>query len=104
MESQDPGQDANDLQNEILSRILSNEKLDFSKNPAQIARKGYFDQNFLKVDQVLCTPSLFPLIHPRGSLRVKGTWMEECLRMLHVLIHFRKETTCIGLKFTAFDP
>ena len=76
---------------------------DFDRNPMQLARLGYFNMNFVKVEQVVCTPSLFPLIHPRGSLRVKGSWMEECLRILHVLIHLRKESFCLGLKFTAMD-
>ena len=85
----------------ILSRIKDND--DFDTNPVQIARLGHISMNTVKIEQVVSTPSLFPLIHPRGSLRVKGTWMEECLRILHVLIHLRRKSFCLGLKFTAMD-
>ena len=63
-----------------------------------------FDEDYVKVERVLCTPTMYPLIHQSGMSQVKNTWKEECLRVLEVLLNIRKDNVCFGIKFSAYDP
>ena len=64
----------------------------------------FFNPEYLKVEKVLSTPTMYPLLHASGLLQVRNTWKDECLRVLDVLLHIQKDNHCFGLKFSAFDP
>ena len=59
----------------------------------------YFDKNFTAVERLLSTTVIFPVIHPRQAKQVRGKWQEDCLKVMNVLINFRKTNVCIGLAF-----
>jgi hypothetical protein len=39
------------------------------------------------------------MIHPRQAKQVSGRWQEDCLKVVNVLINYRKNNVCIGLVF-----
>lgn len=64
----------------------------------------FFNLDYVKVEQVLCASTMYPLLHSSGVQQVANTWKEECLRVLDVLLNVRRENCCFGLNFSAFDP
>jgi hypothetical protein len=47
----------------------------------------FFNSQHAKIEKVLCTPTMYPLLHQSGISQVANTWKEECLRVLDVLLH-----------------
>lgn len=45
------------------------------------------------------------MIHPRQAKQVRGKWQEDCLKVISVLINFRKNNVSLGLAFAEqLDP
>lgn len=59
----------------------------------------HFDKTFVGVERILSTTQIFPVIHPRQAKQVRGRWQEDCLKVVNVLINYRKNNVCIGLAF-----
>ena len=51
------------------------------------SEKTFFNPQKLKIEKVLCTPTMYPLIHQSGISQVFKTWKDECLKVLDVLLH-----------------
>ena len=47
----------------------------------------FFNPDYLKVEQVLCTSTMYPLLHQSGIQQVANSWKDECLRVLDVLLN-----------------
>lgn len=59
----------------------------------------HFDKTFVGIERILSTTQIFPVIHPRQAKQVRGKWQEDCLKVVNVLINYRKNNVCIGLAF-----
>lgn len=59
----------------------------------------FFDKNCIVIERILSTTLIFPVIHPRQARQIKGKWQEDCLKVVNVLINFRKNNVNIGLAF-----
>lgn len=59
----------------------------------------YFDKSYVAIERILYTTLLFPVIHPRQAKQVRGRWQEDCLKVVNVLINFRKNNICLGIVF-----
>lgn len=59
----------------------------------------YFDKTYVAVERVLYTTLIFPVIHPRQAKQIRGKWQEDCLKVVTVIINFRKNNVPIGLPF-----
>ena len=64
----------------------------------------FFNKDYIRVEKVLCTPTMYPLMHQSGMQQITNTWKDECLRVLDVLLHIQRDNCSFGLKFSAFDP
>lgn len=59
----------------------------------------------MAVEKILSTTLIFPVIHPRQAKQVRGKWQEDCLKVVNVLINYRKNNVCLGLAFAEqLDP
>lgn len=63
-----------------------------------------YNPEFTKVERVLCTSNIYPLLHPNYRQKIASPWIYECLTVLEVLVNLRKERTNIGIAFSAFAP
>lgn len=70
----------------------------------KIVRENLVNPKLLCVERIMCTTSMYPLIHKDCLARLHLDWQDECLRIIEVLINVRKDYICFGLKFTHFDP
>jgi len=59
----------------------------------------YFDKNFVAVERVLSATMIFSSVHPRQAKQIRGKWQDDCLKVVDVLVNFRKNKVCIGLTF-----
>lgn len=65
----------------------------------------YFDKSFVEVERVLSTTHIFPVIHPRQAKQIRGKWQDDCLKVVSVLVNFRKNNVSLGLAFgEQLDP
>ncbi len=65
----------------------------------------FFDQTYTAVERVLSTTLIFPVIHPRQAKQIKGKWQDDCLKIVSVIVNFRKNNVPIGLAFAEqLDP
>lgn len=48
---------------------------------------------------------IFPVIHPRQAKQIRGRWQDDCLKVVSVLVNFRKNNVGLGLAFAEqLDP
>ena len=59
----------------------------------------------MSVERILTTTMIFPVIHPRQAKQIRGRWQDDCLKVVSVLVNFRKNNVGLGLAFAEqLDP
>lgn len=76
----------------------------FSTAGATAKSSELIEPRYLRVEKVLCTPKMYPLIHKKSVSQITFTWRDGCSRVLDVLTQINKDNCFFGLKFTNFDP
>ena len=59
----------------------------------------FFDPSYLKVDKILFTAEIFPVIHSKKANEIKGKWSELLSRVVSKLLNFSKDQVHYGVRF-----
>lgn len=59
----------------------------------------YFDPSYVKVDRILKTAEIFPVIHSKKANEIKGKWSELTSRVLSKLLNYSKDNVPYGTFF-----
>jgi hypothetical protein len=59
----------------------------------------YFDPSYVKVDKILSTAEIFPVIHSKKANEIKGKWSELLSRLVSKLLNYSKDNVHYGVCF-----
>lgn len=59
----------------------------------------YFDPSYVKVDKILKTAEIFPVVHSKKANEIKGKWSELVSRVVSKLLNYSKDGVPYGIYF-----